>query len=53
MNDITKSLAITNLRDYNDCENILNFANHIDLDMMGSDFAMNGYISDYGYIELP
>lgn len=36
-----------------DCENILNFANHIDLDMMGSDFAMNGYISDYGYIELP
>ena len=33
-------------------ESILNFSNYIDLDMMGSDFGENGYISDYGYIEL-
>ena len=34
------------------CENILNFTDCIDLDSMGSDFGMNGYISEYGYIEL-
>ena len=33
-------------------ENILSFTSYIDLDSMGSDFAMDGYISDYGYIEL-
>lgn len=33
-------------------ENTLSFTSYIDLDSMGSDFAMDGYISDYGYIEL-
>lgn len=34
------------------CENILNFSDYIDLKSMGSDFSNDGYISDYGYIEL-
>lgn len=33
-------------------ENILNFTDCIDLDSMGSDFGTDGYISEYGYIEL-
>lgn len=33
-------------------KNILNFTDYVDLDMMGKDFGKNGYISDYGYIEL-